>query len=77
MLLLQLSVGGVDTVTYSNTEGAALRCSKKNLKASRPSEHPPVRGKNFKTLFFILRYVTATHHVILPFFPFCFASLEM
>ena len=26
-----------------------LRCLKKNLNASRPFEHPPVRGGNIKT----------------------------
>ena len=26
-----------------------INCLKKNLNASRPSEHPPVRGENVKT----------------------------
>ena len=29
--------------------GEEIRCLKKNLNASRPSEHPPVRGENVKT----------------------------
>ena len=31
------------------TLGYEYRCLKKNLNASRPSEHPPVRGENVKT----------------------------
>ena len=34
-----------NVVGYKND----TKCSKKNLNASRPSEHPPVRGENIKT----------------------------
>ena len=41
----------IHTTTYQGTiyYWGSLFCSKKNLNASRPSEHPPVRGGNVKT----------------------------
>ena len=50
------TIVGIILYSYSRlgsprrTDAATRSCFKENLNAFRPSEHPPVRGKNVKTL---------------------------
>ena len=38
------------TIIYTRSRMSLWTCLKQNLNASRPSEHPPVRGKMSKRL---------------------------
>ena len=39
----------IQLITMQGHQNITLLCLKKNLNASRPSEHPPIRGGNVKT----------------------------
>ena len=52
-----------------DTSGMCFAFSKKNLNASRPSEHPPVRGRNVKTFRWYL--------IVLLFLSFFFVFVFM
>ena len=54
-VLIFLQTSSADVLNHARPEPRRLKiqdnyCLKKNQNAPRPSEHPPVRGKNIKTL---------------------------